>query len=209
MDAKEIFTQWLIAKAHADGRPWKKVKNWDKVMKRKDWPIFERLAKQASRTMLLVDVADFFKANFEMRGGRFQSYQIFHQNSMQFYSRWKRLPTKKPDQELVIKSLMFITTFCKQNNISPFDYFNDRGIYPHFIRHIQNGKLHPWIFTYYVYKVNTFALQEIPKDVLEHAVGKDFNALDDQITIWWMQLLASQVHNLIEGFFERIVNGSN
>ena len=207
MDSKQIFETYLRVKAISASRPWRRVKNWDKIMARADWPAFERLAATARTTMALVDIEDYFKANFEARGGRFGPHQFFHKNSFMFYNRWKKLPKAQPEINQVADSLKFIISFCKTQKISIEEYFDVSTPYPNILRHTQSGKLHRWIFTYYAYKVNTILFKEMPIDVVEHAIGDN---VEDQVNIWWMELINNdKANSLITKFFERIVNDSS
>ena len=207
MDSKQIFEIWLRVKAESAGRPWRKPKNWDKIMARPDWPIFERLEAEARSTMSLVDVEDFFRSNLEARGGRFTPHQFFQKNSFMFYNRWKKLPKKAPELNQVASSLKFIINFCKTQGITVSDYFRVDTPYPNILRHYQSGKLHRWIFGYYAYKVNPIVFKEMPVDIIEHAMGEES---EDKVNIWWMQLLNDEkTASLVANFFERIVNDSS
>ena len=207
MDSKQIFEVWLRVKGAHNSRPWRRPKNWDKIMARPDWAVFERLESEARTSLSLVDIEDFFVANLEARGGRFTPHQFFHKNSFMFYNRWKKLPKKEPEIKQVATSLTFIVSFCKSQKISISEYFKTDVQYPHILRHYQSGKLHRWIFEYYAYKINSILFNEMPYDIIEHAMGEDY---EGKINIWWLQLINDdKATSLITNFFERIFNDSS
>jgi hypothetical protein len=204
MDGRIVFQKYMIALAQSKNRGWKTIKNWDKAEARPDWPSFVRLAQVCSES--LVDVDDYLESNFQLRNGKFIPSQFMHKSSIANYNRWKKLPKPDPDITLVVKSLRFIVDYCAQEEITTHEYFANRSVYPEFIRHLQNGRLHKFIFSYYVRKASPFALQEIPPDVVEHAMGKNVGDINNDMDIWWMQLLADKKSlSIIGKFFERIV----
>lgn len=201
MDSQQIFITYLKVKAEFEGRPWKYPKNWDKIRERKDWAVFERLAISS-----LINPEDFFRANFEARGGRFGPHQFFHKNSITFYNRWKKLPKLKPDINRMCDSLRFIIDFCRISKTDLREYFYDTGVYPKLIQHLEMGKLHRWIFTYYVRKVNQMYMSEIPWDIIEHALSKSKEDVEAAIDIWWIQLInENKAQEILKAFFERFL----
>ena len=97
--------------------------------------------------------------------------------------------------------MTFIVSFCKAQKISVSEYFKTDTPYPNMLRHYQSGKLHRWVFTYYAYKINSILFKEMPRDIIEHAIGDDY---EEKINIWWLQLINNdKALSLITNFFER------
>ena len=75
--------------------------------------------------------------------------------------------------------------------------------------HTFYGTINPENYTvgYYAYKINSILFNEMPYDIIEHAMGEDY---EGKINIWWLQLINDdKATSLITNFFERIFNDSS
>jgi hypothetical protein len=206
MTGTEVYELYLKELGSYNKRGWRLPADWEKVKADAKWKFFEALAISAGSQMALVDVADFFKANFELRYGKFYPYMFTQKQSFVNYSRWKKMPKKVAEESVLAESILKLAAIVKNNQLGLDDLLDTSVTYPLYLRYYVSGTLHKWILAYMSKRVNPNLLSETPTDIILHAFSKGtFTEVKEQVDFWYMQLINKpDIMKLVGSFVDKI-----